>query len=572
MFLKLENINYIINRLEESDKAISGATARDQLMWGQTTMFANLGIANKELMKKGMELYAQTMATFKTDMMSLISDYQRGSLDYAGAVAKFKSVTSGHYQTLFKAGAVAMGNPYYDDPAIGLTKRDLSFIQKARNFEGKFLRKFLLDIKNPDFKPRYDFQTRAGFYADSGKAQFFNGMVNGAGDNVEIHWVMSEAVEEHCDICPILASKVYTWKTLPTTPRAGDTPCLFNCKCELEIVPKQASAPTGQSFNPYTPGSGTPKAMEVPGRWAQVTRGGETMVGQLSKDIEDLYQQMYKARQMITVTHGTPEAKEWIALRRDLNAQIIQKAGSAKVRVTPTVSVFQLQKALETAVGKSTGNLLSLGNLENEMEVVLLRGNVWTVGMIKLQGAKATVVTAKGTSFVVDNRIDILYKVRGRLDPNEGEQAILTRMTKGTGLTDAKPVGDEALTIQKFLNKQKAFEKPVYRVIWLETEADATKFFERYLDPNGPKEPISIPALSSWSVDPTRVYAYGKGGYTTVRFSMTGTSQGQKKFVDVSRWSVYPQEQEVRNLSSFSVPIVKSSYNPALGWQIDLGV
>ena len=121
MFLTLESINYIIDRLEESDKAISGATARDQLMWGQTTMFANLGIANKELMKKGMELYSQTMATFKTDMMSLISDYQRGSLNYASAIAKFKSVTGTHYQTLFKAGAVAMGNPYYDDPAFGLT-------------------------------------------------------------------------------------------------------------------------------------------------------------------------------------------------------------------------------------------------------------------------------------------------------------------------------------------------------------------------------------------------------------------------------------------------------------------
>lgn len=437
MFLTVEKINQIIARLEESDKAISGAVARDQLMWGQTTMFFNL-LGRKDAMSAGLKAYGELSSKFKVDMMALISDYQKGSLNYAGAIAQFKSLTGSFYQAAFKAGAIAMGNPYYEDPAIGLTKRDLSFIQKARNFESKFLRKFLLDIKNPDFKPKYDFQTRAGFYADSGKTQFFNGMVNGAGDNVEIHWIMSEAVEEHCEDCPVLASKVYTWKTLPTTPRAGDTACLFNCKCELEIVPKQASAPTGQSFNPYTPGSATPKAMEVPGRWAQVTRGGETMVGQLSKDIEDLYQQMYKARQMITVTKGA-EKMDWVHLRRDINAEIIRKAGASKVRVTPTVSVTQLAKVMDSAMTKAVSGPLPMEALKTGQEVILVRGNFWTPGVVELRGTAAYVKTAKGVDWKVSNLTDIIIPVNATI-PQPPKVAPQTPVTAGWKPKMAPPI------------------------------------------------------------------------------------------------------------------------------------
>jgi len=417
MFLTLEKINYIIDRLEESDKAISGAVARDQVMWSQTSIFAGLGMQNKALMKQGMDTYAQTMGTFKADIMSLVSSYQQGTMSQGAAMLKFKSIAGTHYQTLFKAGAMAMGNPFYSDPAIGLTKKDLSFIQKARNLEGKFFRKFLMDIKNPDFKPKIDFQKRAGFYADSGKAQFFNGMVNGAGENVEIHWVMSEAVEKHCSDCPVLASKVYTWQTLPTTPRAGDTACLFNCQCELEIIQKQASAPAGQSFNPTMPGSANQKAMEVPGRWAKVSnQAGEEMMGQVAKDMDDLFQQMNKARQMVTLTSG-PEKLDWIATRRGINDLIIQRAKAGGYRVTPTVSVSQLKIALASAVEKGIGGYLTPSQYASGSEVVFLRGNFWTKGVIELRGATAYVKTAKGTSYLVNDQTDLVFGMKAPAPP-----------------------------------------------------------------------------------------------------------------------------------------------------------
>jgi hypothetical protein len=50
-----------------------------------------------------------------------------------------------------------------------------------------------------------------------------------------IYWVLNPA--EHCEGCVFLAEKSpYTRETLPAVPRAGSTPCLANCKCELRIV------------------------------------------------------------------------------------------------------------------------------------------------------------------------------------------------------------------------------------------------------------------------------------------------------------------------------------------------
>lgn len=50
----------------------------------------------------------------------------------------------------------------------------------------------------------------------------------------EFYWRLGGA-EEHCEDCPLNASKSPWYKeTLYTTPGAGDTPCLFNCRCFLE--------------------------------------------------------------------------------------------------------------------------------------------------------------------------------------------------------------------------------------------------------------------------------------------------------------------------------------------------
>jgi len=45
---------------------------------------------------------------------------------------------------------------------------------------------------------------------------------------MDIYWVLGTPMTEHCDVCPIYAKRKWTWETLPTTPGAGDTPCIVS--------------------------------------------------------------------------------------------------------------------------------------------------------------------------------------------------------------------------------------------------------------------------------------------------------------------------------------------------------
>lgn len=52
-------------------------------------------------------------------------------------------------------------------------------------------------------------------------------------NDTAIYWDMLEG-EDHCENCPELqASSPYTPLSIPTFPGAGDTQCMFNCKCSL---------------------------------------------------------------------------------------------------------------------------------------------------------------------------------------------------------------------------------------------------------------------------------------------------------------------------------------------------
>jgi len=83
-------------------------------------------------------------------------------------------------------------------------------------------------------------QARLSLYLVRGAGSAQHGWAH-SGSNRLVAWVLG-ATEDHCEECPYLAkSGPYTTredfqlteKILPTTPRANDTPCLFNCKCFL---------------------------------------------------------------------------------------------------------------------------------------------------------------------------------------------------------------------------------------------------------------------------------------------------------------------------------------------------
>lgn len=429
MWMRKDALDKFTQRLEEGDKALTGAVARDPIMRGQTSLLAQLSLGkDMALVKRGFALYNQTMGAFRADMVQLISRFQSGALDVAGAQAEWKALTATHYKSLFRAGAMASGNPYYDE--IGITKHDAAFIARARRQEKGFFDGFLNDIKNPAHSPvAHPYLQRATYYSDTGKSQFFNGMLNGYGDDVEIHWVLGQPREAHCDVCPIYASRVWTWQDLPTTPRAGDTPCLFNCLCTLEFVPRVVRP----GFNVSIPGAVSDLALGAPQRWASLfDLQGKEVFGQALTDVEGLYQQMYKARQEVHLFTDPEMRKTAIQVRKALNRRLIDYVEGRSMRAVPGVSVSELLTYADQAQALG-GTLFTeyFTALKPGAEATLLRGNFFTKGIIK-RTAEGLFLDNGKTAYRLNEGTDILFILREPIQ-TEGTYAKTLKMLDDTG-------------------------------------------------------------------------------------------------------------------------------------------
>ena len=70
-------------------------------------------------------------------------------------------------------------------------------------------------------------------YVETINAIYHAGLVRATPAETIWFWRLHPA--EHCEGCKVLARySPYTKFTLPTTPKAGSTQCLSNCKCSLE--------------------------------------------------------------------------------------------------------------------------------------------------------------------------------------------------------------------------------------------------------------------------------------------------------------------------------------------------
>jgi len=389
MLVLHEQLKRAIPALEEVDKAfVAQFNKHDPIMLAQTSFFMQLGIENPELMKAGFNLYKSVSASFHTDMYDMINKFQNGKLSWANAMKQFKSMTGANYKDLFKAGAMSVGNEYYDK--LGMTRRDISFLNKARRNEMKYFKRFLNDIKNPLHKPRHPYLKRAGYYSNTGKAQFYNGMLAGAGDKVWIYWRLGVPQLEHCDVCPILSKKRYTWKTLPTTPRAGDTPCLFRCYCRLEFKPRDGKLKGGDPDRGIHHGLGGdlfPKttadnmAGKITDKFGKLVDAPD----ELMQKHHEIRRKLNQARQMMEGTHGTKYKIDWIKKRRMYNRQLLELGKQHPgYRFLPTEAVGDLVGSMRSAMAKG-GYLMKpheFQMLKPGDEVVWLRGLQAETGQI----------------------------------------------------------------------------------------------------------------------------------------------------------------------------------------------
>jgi hypothetical protein len=95
----------------------------------------------------------------------------------------------------------------------------------------------LIRVAPPKVSVRGDdmIHARMQAYADTVKHVYYAGRVMGTPDGMVIDWI-SPLDRRTCRGCRFLSdNSPYTKNSLPSTPRAGDTRCLNNCRCRLVV-------------------------------------------------------------------------------------------------------------------------------------------------------------------------------------------------------------------------------------------------------------------------------------------------------------------------------------------------
>jgi len=490
-----ETINSMYMVLEYAEKALTSNVVRDVMFRAHANILSRLGLRHKELSKEGYRLFGSTMGSMRTDMMDLISRYERKELSYALAMDEWKSLTAKYYQDMFTAGSMAAGNPYYRD--IGIPDRELAFINKARREESGYFKKFLTQMDDPNWRPSpgHPLMKRAGYYAESAKAQFMNGMLAGAGDEIEIYWILGTPKTENCDDCIVISrGNPYTWASIPTMPRACDTKCLFNCTCNLEIVSKDKSL--------IHPGHATPESLNAVGKYSQVLNfAGQEVAQIIQQEFDSMFSQMNKARQMIEATGGI-EQQEYVQTRIRINNALIDKMNTSRVKVTPMVAVLDLKKTIEAAEKQAmdkNGYLvkhISPISFNVGDEVLFVRSDYMASGVITESSAAGVVFTnSNGQKIIMNPMTDIAYVMKKNVNIMATESTKHLIKTLRNILVDTPVNRDLAIYTLRELEQLYPTEnlksmvmgyshkddKIIVNSIWLENDGELLKWGGRQL-------------------------------------------------------------------------------------------
>ena len=112
-----------------------------------------------------------------------------------------------------------------------LSPADRRYVESAFRHEMRFFNRMLEQIRFGSLKG--NIPRRLTAYVEALKHIYYAGRVQGTPDGMVIDWI-SPLDRSTCKGCHFMASQSpFTKHTLPTTPRAGDTPCLNRCRCRL---------------------------------------------------------------------------------------------------------------------------------------------------------------------------------------------------------------------------------------------------------------------------------------------------------------------------------------------------
>lgn len=212
---------------------------------------------------------------FRKNLSKEIAAFKDGKIAYTTLVRRSATTFRQTYEQSFRLGLEAQGVGKLTSPSsrrvVGSqpTPADIKWIDGAVKQELAYWNKFMRAVKTNTL--RMPLPDRLDMYVRTVDSVFTAGRVQGSPDTSIISWVFGDA--EHCKECVLLESlSPFTKDSLPTTPRAGDTRCLSNCKCKLVI--KRAPLHIYQAIaRRQRPKTFTLKVLEVSRRTRTLTSG-----------------------------------------------------------------------------------------------------------------------------------------------------------------------------------------------------------------------------------------------------------------------------------------------------------
>lgn len=331
-------------------------------------------------------LWGQAASSYEASLSQLVSKW----FDSVGTIfkhpkglssalsprlANFEKAMLDSYTKAFQAGGLKVGNARYKN-IKNLAASDKGLIRRMVSKEMGYLKRYLNQdaVKKLGGK-HFRGLSRAQGFVNSLDAQFFRGMLAGAGDNQVFFWELGGAVVMHCPDCITLnVDSPYLKQNLPTVPRAGETQCHSWCKCVLRAEGLQAEYGT-----PFQ-GSGLPMDAQC-GVW---DAEGMPVAGSVQDLFDTLYKQLNLSRGKIFSTAGA-EQKKWIASRTAINKNIIDLAKSYKVRVVPKWSVKDIQANVNTLMKKGLTHITDLRSLAADSTVYLVNDGSMQIATVEMQ-------------------------------------------------------------------------------------------------------------------------------------------------------------------------------------------
>jgi hypothetical protein len=194
-------------------------------------------VANRIAARAEEDMDRLVLAT-EQNMLSMLTRYRRGTIPAQQLARSLHEILTRTYFEIFAIGARAAGNPKVPAGWDDLTRQESDWIHGALQTEFQYLDKLVKGlVTNKDRWSVPYMRKRLRAYAQTAKAMFEAGRVAGLSPLNIIEW---EARSDRgtCRECLLLRDfGPYLRHTLPTTPKAGHTRCLNNCRCTLRIHP-----------------------------------------------------------------------------------------------------------------------------------------------------------------------------------------------------------------------------------------------------------------------------------------------------------------------------------------------